>query len=331
MINEHHFIVDTIGSAHFTMVPSVKFYNGNTCPILGLGTWKSKPDQVTQAVKDAIDVGYRHLDCAPVYENENEVGAAITAKIKEGVIKREDIFVTSKLWYHRPERVEAALKKTLNDLGLKYLDLYLIHFPVALKDEEGTIFPKDSDGNILTEDTDYLDTWRAMENVLKKGLVKNIGVSNFNSQQIERILANCTIKPVTNQVECHPYLTQRKLSEFCKSREITITAYSPFAAPDRPFAKPNDRLVLEDPKLKELAAKYKKSPAQVALRYQIQRGHIVIPKSVTKSRIQENYEIFDFELSPEDMEVMNSLDCNGRVCIIPGLEHHKYFPFNIEF
>lgn len=307
--------------------PTVKFYNGNSCPVLGLGTWKSKPNEVSQAVKDAIDIGYRHIDGARAYQNEKEVGEAIAAKIKEGVIKREDIFVTSKLWNtdHRPDRVEPALKKTLSDLGLEYLDLYLVHSPMGYKPGD-ELFPVDAEGNPIPDDTDYVDTWRAMEKLVEKGLAKNIGVSNFDNKQMERLLANCTIKPVTNQVECHPYLDQKKVSDFCMSKGITITAYSPFAAPDRSFAEANEPLVLEDPKLKELADKYKKSPAQVALRYQIQRGHIVIPKSVTKSRIQENFNIFDFEISPEDMDAINKLNRNRVVCWPGKLQNHKYFP-----
>ncbi|XP_060824947.1 aldo-keto reductase family 1 member B1-like isoform X1 [Bombus pascuorum] len=310
----------------------VKFNNGNTCPILGLGTWQSKPNEVIQAVKDAIDIGYRHLDCAPVYGNEPEVGAAVAAKIKEGVIKREDIFITSKLWNtnHQPDLVEPALKKTLNNLGLEYLDLYLMHTPMGFKPGDDP-FPKDADDKSINDDTDYVDTWHAMENLVKKGLVKNIGVSNFNYQQMERILSNCTIKPVTNQVECHPYLIEKKLSDFCNSKGVLITAYCPFAKPGLNVDEP---VLLEDSKITALATKYKKTPAQVVLRYQIQRGHIVIPKSVTKSRIQENFNIFDFELSSEDMNTINSMNCNKRVGLRPEnfrFNHHKYFPYNTEF
>ncbi|KAL0131927.1 hypothetical protein PUN28_000005 [Cardiocondyla obscurior] len=182
-------------------VPKVKFYNGYEVPIFGLGTWKSKPGEVTQAVKDAIDIGYRHIDCAHIYGNEKEVGAAIDAKIKKGVVKREDLFITSKLWntFHSPHLVEPAVKKTLANLGLDYLDLYLIHWPFGYK-EDGELFPTNPDGSVALSDVDYLDTWKAMESVLSKGFTKNIGVSNFNSEQITRILENATVKPVTNQV-----------------------------------------------------------------------------------------------------------------------------------
>ncbi|XP_067008632.2 aldo-keto reductase family 1 member B1 [Anabrus simplex] len=312
-------------------VPTVKFNNGKEIPIFGLGTWKSKPGEVTQAVKDAIDIGYRHIDCAMVYGNEPEVGEAIKAKIGEGVVKREDLFVTSKLWntYHRTDMVIPALKKTLSNLGLAYLDLYLIHWPLAFKDGDD-LFPE-KDGKIQFSDADYVDTWKEMEKAVKQGLTKSIGISNFNSEQVKRILEVAEIKPVTNQVECHPYLNQKKLIEFCKSKDITITAYSPLGSPDRPWAKPDDPQLMDDAKLKKVAEKYGKTPAQILLRYQVQRGNITIPKSVTKSRIKENFEIFDFELSAEDMKYIDTFDCNGRFCAMDRGINHKDYPFNIDF
>jgi len=310
-------------------VPTVKFNNGEIFPIFGLGTWKSKPGEVTQAVKDAIDIGYRHIDGAHVYGNEKEVGDAIKAKIAEGVVKREDLYITSKLWntYHRPDLVEPALRVTLKNLGLDYLDLYLIHWPFALK-EGGDLFPVDSAGNYIYSDVDYVDTWKALEETVKKGLTKSIGISNFNKRQIERLLKNSTIAPVTNQIEVHPYLVQAKLSEFCKSKDIVVTAYSPLGSPDRPWAKPDDPQLLEDPKIKKLAEKYKKTPAQVVIKYQVQRGHITIPKSVTKSRIKENFDIWNFELTPQDIELINTFDCNGRICPEEKAFTHKDHPFS---
>ncbi|XP_018320818.2 aldose reductase-like [Agrilus planipennis] len=309
-------------------IPFIKFNNGQLYPLFGLGTWKSKPGEVTEAVKHAIDVGYRQIDCAHVYENEKEVGAGIAVKIAEGKVKREDLYVTSKLWntYHRPDLVEGALKQTLNDLGLTYLDLYLIHWPFAFKEENG-LFPTDSDGNLIYSDVDYVDTWKALEKVCQKGLTKAIGISNFNKRQIERILKNATITPVTNQIECHPYLSQKKLSVYCKSKGIAITAYSPLGSPDRPWAKPDDPKLLDEPKLKKIAEKYGKSPAQIVLRYQVQQGHITIPKSVTKRRIEENIKIFDFVLTPEDMGYIDTFDCNGRICPYDEAKTHKDHPF----
>jgi aldehyde reductase len=313
-------------------VPKVKFYNGYEVPIFGLGTWKSQPGEVTQAVKDAIDIGYRHIDGAHIYGNEKEVGTAIRAKIEEGIVKRKDLFITSKLWntFHSPALVETAIKKTLTDLGLDYLDLYLIHWPFGYKENEN-LFPTNPDGSTALSDVDYLDTWKAMEGVLSKGLTKNIGVSNFNSEQITRLLEKASIKPVTNQIECHPYLTQKKLSDFCKEKDILITAYSPLGSPDRPWAKPDDPKLLEDEKLIELGQKYNKTPAQILIRYQLDRGHIVIPKSVTKSRIAQNIDVFDFKLSPEDIAYIDTFDRNGRICPVNIASASPYYPFHIPF
>ncbi|XP_050311288.1 aldo-keto reductase family 1 member B1-like [Anthonomus grandis grandis] len=309
-------------------VPKIKLNNGTEIPVIGLGTWKSKPGEVEQAVKDAIDVGYRHIDCAYVYGNEKEVGAALKAKFADGTIKREDIWITSKLWntYHRPDLVEKNLNMTLSNLGLDYLDLYLIHWPAGYK-EELADFPIDESGKMQFSDVDYVDTWKAMEELVRKGLIKTIGLSNFNKAQITRVWDNSTIKPAVLQIECHPYLNQSKLIAFAKSKGIAVTAYSPLGSPDRPWAKPGDPQLMEDPKLIELAKKYNKSPAQVLLRYQIDRGVITIPKSVTKSRIQQNFEVFDFQLTPEDIEYLNSFDCNGRLCPLAAGYGHKYHPF----
>lgn len=211
---------------------------------------------MTQAVKDAIDCGYRHIDCAHVYENEHEVGEAIKVKIEEGVITREDIFITSKLWntFHRPDLVRGALETTLSNLGLEYLDLYLIHFPTGFQ-EGGPLFPKNAKGETAFSLVDYLDTWKEMENSVDAGLTKSIGVSNFNAKQIDRVVTNCRIKPVTNQVECHPYLTQVKLGEHCGDKGIILTAYSPLGSPARPWVKDDDWVLMEDPKVRDMSGR----------------------------------------------------------------------------
>lgn len=314
-------------------VPMIKFYNDCEYPMLGIGTWKSKPGEVTQAVKDAIEIGYRHIDCAFVYGNEKEVGEAITAKIADGTVKRGDLYVTSKLWntFHRPDLVRGALEKTLENLQLTYLDLYLIHWPQAYQ-EDGPLFPTDEAGKIQFSDVDYVDTWKAMESLVADGLVKSIGVSNFNSKQIARLLETAKIKPVTNQIECHPYLNQRRLKDFCEARGIVITAYSPLGSPDRPWAKPDDPQLMDDPKLKAIASRLGKTVAQVLIRYQLDRGNIVIPKSVTKSRIASNFDVFDFKLSKEDLDLIDSFDCNGRMVPMTASLGHKLHPFeNDEF
>ncbi|XP_052745665.1 aldo-keto reductase family 1 member B1-like isoform X2 [Bicyclus anynana] len=314
-------------------VPVIKLSNGKPIPQLGLGTWQSKPGEVVQAVKDAIDIGYRHIDCAFVYGNEPEVGEAISAKIAEGVVKREDLFITSKLWntFHRPDLVRGALLKTLQNLKLDYLDLYLIHWPQAYK-EEGELFPADADGKIQFSDVDYLDTWRALEPLAREGLARSLGLSNFNSKQVERVLQAASVKPVVNQVECHPYLNQKRLQEFCEARGIKLTAYSPLGSPDRPWAKPGEPQLMDDPKLQTLAARLGKTVAQILIRYQIERGIIVIPKSVTRSRILSNYQVLDFALAPEDVTLIDSFHCNGRLVPMTASLGHKYHPFeNDEF
>jgi len=312
----------------------VTLNNGMKMPILGLGTWKSKSGEVERAVEHAIKSGYRHIDCAACYGNEVEVGAGI----KAGGVARSELFITSKLWNnkHHPEDVEAACKKSLADLGLDYLDLYLVHWPVAF--ERGDVpFPKNEDGTVRYDTTiPPIETWLAMEKLLAKGLVKSIGVSNFNSEQIADVLAKGSVVPVTNQVECHPYLNQAKLFNLCKDKGITLTAYSPLGSPDRPWAKPDDVKLLDDPKIVAMAAKYGKSPAQIIIRWQVQRGVIVIPKSVTPARIVENSSVFDFKLTDAEMQEVDGYDCNGRL-IVPMLNGkprdagHPHYPFNIPF
>lgn len=316
------------------VVPTLKLNNNLSIPVLGMGTSQVKPGEMEIALKDAIDIGYRHFDSAMVYGNEHEVGAAVRAKIADGTVKREDLFITNKLWgtFLRPDMVVPTCKKSLETMGLDYLDLYLVHIPVALK-EGDSILPVDEKGNIVSSDVDYVDTWKAMEECVELGLTESIGVSNFNSEQIQRVLDVATIRPVVNQIECHPYLNQSKMISFCKERDIVVTAFAPFGRPGSTvgYIRHDVPSLLEDQKLKEIALQYGKTVAQVILRYLIQRGVATIPKSSSRSRQQENFEVFNFELTPDDVCSIDALNNNSRIFTYPQFLNCKEYPFHIEF
>jgi len=305
-------------------------------PLFGLGTYKStETDDIYTATKIALESGYRLIDTAYFYENEAEIGRALKDKIESGDLKREEVFIVTKLWciHHDPKHVEAACRRSLKNLGLDYIDLYLMHTPIGYEHREPEeLLPKDPEGKLAFSDVDYLDTYKAMEKLVDLGLAKSIGVSNFNSEQITRVLGNCRIKPVTNQVECSPSLNQKKLIEFCKARDIVITAYSPLSRPYRYEAdKSMPKPALLDPRVEEMGKKYNKTPAQVVLRYLVHLGTIPIPKSSNEGRIKQNIDIFDFELSSGDIEIMNSFNSGERTVPFSLCTQHKYFMFNIDF
>jgi len=310
-------------------------------PLLGLGTWQSKPGEVKRAVEAAIDLGYRQIDCAAVYGNEPEIGEALRTKIGS-VVKREDLFIVSKLWNscHEFKDVLPACQQTLKDLGLNYVDLYLIHWPISFVSGKER-FPRDEKGNLKYAKVDIMETWSALEQLVEKGLVKSIGVSNFNSKQIARILKEGKIPPACLQIECHPYLSQEPLIAFCKERNIQVVAYSPLGSPTRPWATKDDPQLLADERLLKIAKKYNKSPAQVLLRFQIERGVAVIPKSVSVERLKQNMEIFDFKLSSDDLNIIRSFNRNYRGGVpsvknergevVPRDKAHPEFPFSEPF
>ncbi|XP_033633299.1 aldo-keto reductase family 1 member A1-A-like [Asterias rubens] len=302
-------------------------------PVLGLGTWKSKPGEVTNAVKVALDVGYRHIDCAAAYGNEPEVGLGLKAKIEDGTVKREDVFITSKLWsnMHHPDDVEGACRETLQQLGVEYLDLYLMHWPMAYQRGKEK-FPKDANGKfIIAPEIHYKDTWIAMEQLVGGGLCKAIGVSNFNLSMIQEIQSISKV-PISNlQIELHPYLTQDDLVKYCQDNNISVTAYSPLGSPDRPWVKETDPNLMADPEVVRIAEANQKSPAQVLIRFALQRGVNCIPKSVTPSRIKQNFQTLDFELSASDMKSLHDLNRNYRGCCLSWVDHpHHPFPSDIS-
>lgn len=293
---------------------TLKLNSGYEFPVIGLGTWQSKPGEVTAAVVAALEAGYRHIDCAYIYGNEKEVGQGLQSAFSSGKVKREDLFIVSKLWNtrHNPADVKPSLKESLENLGLEYLDLYLIHWPISFKAGQET-FPKDGEGNLIYDNVHYRDTWKAMEECVKEGLVRSIGLSNFSHHQIQDLIDNhSTIKPAVLQVEISPYFQQEKLVKFCQERGLVVTAFSSFGSPGRPWLDKVEASVLDDPLLVSIGKKHGKSSAQVILRWLFQRNVVPIPKSVTPSRIQENLKIFDFALTAEEMESIKSINKNQR-------------------
>jgi len=292
---------------------NLKFQNGDKMPILGLGTWKSKPGEVKRAVYWAIETGYRHLDCARIYQNEKEVGEGIDQAIREGLVKREELFVTSKLWNnaHKKSQVRPAIEQTINDLGLDYLDLYLVHWPLAFG--QGVTFAKEREDFLTYEEAPLSETWQAMQEIKKEGLSKHIGVSNFNQKKLNEIFKVEGQKPEMNQVEMHPFLPQKELVNFCKSNGILMTAYSPLGSGDsRTAAHENDPVLLKNETVLEIGEKHGASVGQILIAWSIARDIAVIPKSVNKNRIKENFDSTKINLGSEDLKNLDDIGVSHR-------------------
>ncbi|AJY73513.1 aldo/keto reductase [Paenibacillus beijingensis] len=260
----------------------VTLNNGLKMPQLGFGVWQVEDEQAAAAVAKAIEVGYTSIDTAMIYKNEIGVGKAI----KQSSVPREQLFITTKVWNSDQgyDNTLRAFDESLERLGLDYIDLYLIHWPTPQFDQ-------------------YVDTYKALERLYQDGRVKAIGVCNFEIEHLERLFNECEVKPVLNQIECHPYLAQNELKDFCAKHDIFVEAWSPLDQGGE---------VLKDEVIVKIAEAQGKTPAQVVLRWHLQNNSIVIPKSVTPSRIEENFQVFDFELSANEMDEINKLDRNRR-------------------
>ena len=293
---------------------TLKFKNNDEMPAIGLGTWKSGKGEVGEAVKIALKNGYRHIDCAATYGNEAEIGKALSEIFAEGKIKREDVWITSKLWNdaHLKDDVIPALKKTLKDLQLDFLDLYLIHWPVAFK--PGVAFPQNDDEYLSLEEAPIIDTWNMMIEAKNQGLVKHIGVSNFSSMKLEELMEESSTIPELNQVELHPYLQQPELLEFCSTHGINVTAFSPLGSGDRAkeMKASNEPSLLENKVITKIAKKHGATPGQVLIKWSILRGTAVIPKSTNEERIIENIQSTGVNLDENDLKEIAGLDRHFR-------------------
>jgi 2,5-diketo-D-gluconate reductase A len=278
-------------------VPTIELNDGHTIPQLGFGVFQIDPAETAQAVSTALEVGYRHIDTAEMYGNEKEVGEAIRAS----GLDRADVFVTSKLnnGFHRADDARAAFDRTLSDLGFDYVDLFLIHWPLP------TLY-----------DGDFVSTWKTLEEFRQDGRTRSIGVSNFQVEHLERLAAETDVVPAVNQIELHPYLLNEQVRSYGEAHGIATEAWSPIAQGG----------VLDDQVIAAIAERLGRSPAQVVLRWHVERGNIVFPKSTTPSRIEENFELFDFRLGPGDAEQIDALDRGEAGRTGPNPDVFAYIP-----
>ncbi|MGJ8632426.1 MAG: aldo/keto reductase [Luteolibacter sp.] len=301
--------------------PSTTLKNGDQIPALGLGTWKAEPGEVREAVLSAINAGYRHFDCAAIYGNEKEIGQAFTEAFSSGKISRQDIWVTSKLWNdsHKPHEILPAITKTLSDLCLDYLDLYLIHWPVALRN--GTEFPESDNDFLPLEEIPLAKTWKGMEELLEKNLTRHIGVSNYNAARIEQLMTTANHPPEFNQIEAHPFLTQKSLIEACQKHGIIVTAYAPLGSGKEKSTDTPDIFTTEV--LKEIAVTHSTTPAAISLAWAVNRGTVPIPKSINTARQKENLQAASIQLTESEIKQIDTLNLDhrfytGAVWITPG-------------
>jgi len=283
-------------------------------PPIGLGTWKLEGKTAYKCIRSAIDLGIRHFDCAHIYENEKIIGKALNDAIAEKVVTRQELWVTSKLWNnaHLNDDVVPALQRTLNHLGFEYLDLYLMHWPVAFKPT--VHIPKVGSDFLDLKDASISATWEGLEKSVHLKLTKRIGVSNFSISKLEALLRSADIIPFANQVESHPYLQQQKLKEFCDRKQIIFAAYSPLGSGDRPteMRSVGEPVLLNDETIEAIAERHNCSPAQILISWAMHRNTVVIFKTSQKDRIKQAMDASTIKLSVNELNAISALDCNFR-------------------
>uniref|UniRef100_F6WI49 NADP-dependent oxidoreductase domain-containing protein n=1 Tax=Ciona intestinalis TaxID=7719 RepID=F6WI49_CIOIN len=315
------------------LIRTVVFNNGVKCPMFGLGTWRANGKEAYSCVKEAIAMGYRHIDTAYYYTNEEEVGKGIADAMSEYKIPREEMFVVTKLpnTCNRPSLVLPAMKESLKKLNLDYVDLYLVHSPVCIS-PIGEVVSLDSkvdeNGDPVFDDIDPSVTWKEMEKCVDLGLAKSIGVSNFNSEQVQSVLNTCRIKPITNQVESHIMLQQNKLRNMCQQNNIKLTVFRSLGGQVKLSEHPD---MFNNPTVMKIAKKHDRSVSQILLRWHIEKGHILLVKSSNPEHLKSNINIFEFSLTEEDMDELSKLDSGFRFCPFNANKPSKQYPFHIEF
>lgn len=292
----------------------IELPDGDLMPMVGLGTWQAEPGQVYEAVREAIGLGYRHIDSSPVYGNEREIGKALAESFEQKVVTREEMWITSKLWNdsHRPEDVRLALERTLTDLRLDFVDLYLMHWPAAFR--KGVVLPSSNEDFVPIEEIPILKTWEAMEELVDTELCHHLGVSNFTVAKLTNLLGTARFKPEMNQIELHPYLQQTRMLDFCAKHAIGLTAFSPLGSASRPseLIGKHDPVLLEDPTIAAIAKRHNATTAQVVLGWALHRGTAIIPKTVRRERLQQNLVSAELTLSSEELHAIARLDRNRR-------------------
>lgn len=307
-----------MGKIDPTLVPKIRLYNGIEIPTIGLGTFGSdhvSATQIAEAVYDAVKIGYRHIDCAAVYANEKEIGEALKRLFDEGIVKREDLWITSKVWNDRHTDVRGAFEETISHLGLDYLDLYLVHWPFPNSHDVGVSVDSRDPKAVPYIHQDFMNTWRVMEDLYQEGACKSIGTSNMTIPKYKLLLRDCNVKPMVNEMELHPHFQQPDFVAYLVKNDIKVIGFCPIGSPARPERDklPTDTVPIQDPTLVKIAQAHGVHPAVICIKWSVQQGQIPIPFSVKPAKYTKNLQsVTEDPLSDEEMAAIRALDKNNR-------------------